>query len=193
MAEGLKASKTWEWALSSLTRLAILAKHDGNDGWFDSLNEIRNTLITTRNQRVEPPAATVGQTEQSVFELGEYHGCLTGDCPHDSASECVESLREYVKELCEAGWRLEAELLPPPAPQAGDTCTLAGGAREWMEAGKVCKSSIYWYRWNQADNWLEGWNGSRRSTWSVIYCSGGILDAEFTLLDKTPADVERGE
>lgn len=49
----------------------------------------------------------MGDTTKSVpddmFLLGTDHGCLTGDCPHGTNKECWEILREYIKELCEAG------------------------------------------------------------------------------------------
>lgn len=37
------------------------------------------------------------------------HGCLTGDCPHDNANQCVEALKEYVAQMEQAELELQAE------------------------------------------------------------------------------------
>ena len=55
----------------------------------------------TQQRPPEPGAA--------AFTLGVYHACLTGDCPHDEAAECVAALLPYIAEICEAGVRLEHE------------------------------------------------------------------------------------
>ena len=39
-----------------------------------------------------------------------WHGCFTGDCPHETANDCIRALRVYVAELeAEAGidWGLK--------------------------------------------------------------------------------------
>ncbi len=28
-----------------------------------------------------------------------FHGCFTGDCPHDNANDCVAAIREFHEEL----------------------------------------------------------------------------------------------
>ena len=43
----------------------------------------------------ERPALSTDST--GSLALGEWHGCLTGDCPHDDLSQCVEDLREHVR------------------------------------------------------------------------------------------------
>lgn len=42
-------------------------------------------------------------SDNNPFSLGEYHGCLTGDCPHKANFECVKELKKYVAELCREG------------------------------------------------------------------------------------------
>lgn len=36
----------------------------------------------------------------SQWENLHWHGCLTGDCPHDRSSECLTYLEEYIGEAC---------------------------------------------------------------------------------------------
>lgn len=47
---------------------------------------------------------------REFHELGAWHGCLTGDCPHDKASECVEALHDYIEEASEAAGIVLARL-----------------------------------------------------------------------------------
>lgn len=41
-------------------------------------------------------------------EVGEFHCCCTGDCPHERVHQCVDSLTEHIKELAADYRRLEA-------------------------------------------------------------------------------------
>lgn len=38
-----------------------------------------------------------------LWDLGENHGCLTGDCSHMNVEKCVTVLHNYIGELTDAG------------------------------------------------------------------------------------------
>ena len=78
------------------------------------------------------------------FDLGTDHACLTGDCQHDTNKECWESLRQYIRDLCDEGNRVvsivgcvvrncqhidDTEPRDEPGPMCGPT---------WAKVSYVC-------------------------------------------------------
>ena len=65
------------------------------------LNKICNKIAELERERDEARAT------KAILPI---HGCLTGDCPHDNANQCVEALKEYVAQMEQAELELQAEL-----------------------------------------------------------------------------------
>lgn len=47
-----------------------------------------------------------------LFEWADTHGCLTGDCPHSTANECLAELIKHCQEIARRGRQLGAHLRP---------------------------------------------------------------------------------
>ena len=39
------------------------------------------------------------QKQLEIKQLLPFHGCFSGDCPHDNSNQCVEALKQYVSEM----------------------------------------------------------------------------------------------
>ena len=46
---------------------------------------------------------------ESSFHWANDHGCLTGDCPHENANQCVKSLATHVAQLAKEGLAAERD------------------------------------------------------------------------------------
>lgn len=104
---------------------------------------------------------------------GSFHGCTTGDCPHDKANECVRALIEYVQEL---------ENRPTHIP-SGQIDYVA-----WMEQLRVENAKLVRegeaFRWaakREDGEWVfgrEAWRiGNRVDVRDVIYQMQGHINS----------------
>jgi hypothetical protein len=48
---------------------------------------------------VDPRAPKVRPSDGDLLDELEWHGCLTGDCPHNFQGQCDKSLADAVREV----------------------------------------------------------------------------------------------
>ena len=59
---------------------------------LEYLEAARQNVRDLRDQ-LKRADARIAELE-AACQPGEFHGCLTGDCPHENANECVGDLLE---------------------------------------------------------------------------------------------------
>lgn len=91
-------------------------------------------------------------------ERDPYHGCFTGDCPHESYRECMESIAEYVVNL-----ETSTEMLDSPETNnwiEGVELEAAHQIKRWGVAHDQGKTPFDWF-------WLIGYLAQKAAHASV--------------------------